>query len=645
VTAAHGAQLAAQGARLAHSEERYRLLADSMEDFVSLNDRDGNRLYISPSFYRATGYTPAEIEHSDFRVRVHPDDLANIEQARADNLRGQRTRTEYRFRCRDGAYVWLEIQATPLRGHDGQVEKILCCSRNITDRKQAEEALRASEERFRTLSTTAPVGIFLSDGSGGCSYVNPRLAEICGLAPPECLGLGWLQSVHSEDRERLWTAIQFAVRAQQEFTLEFRLLRRDGQERWVHVHTARVLSPDRTLQMNVGIVQDTTERKHAEEILRKSEERYRLLAENATDVIVRVSLEGNILYISPACRVLTGFYPEEFVGRSMYEFFHDEDAEPMRGWHAHVLQETAALTFEYRARCKDGSYVWCEATARARRDAATGAALDVIRVVRNIAARKLAEEAARRHQEQMAHIARVNSLGEMVSGLAHELAQPLSAILYYARGARTQLLAGVWGVSQAADTLQKVAGQAERAGQFIRGLKAFVRKVPPNRVPTDLNAVVRDALGFVTPLARQQQVAIQLDLGENLPLVLVERIPLEQVVINLINNGIDALQSTPAAARHLWVRTYVRADGAVCVTVRDAGPGLLPEVAAHVFDPFFTTKQKGTGLGLSISRTIVEGTHAGKMWLEPNPGRGAVFGFALPVVECQSNGAAAPAQE
>jgi PAS domain S-box-containing protein len=804
------------------SEERYRLLADSMEDFVSLNDRNGRRLYVSPSFYRATGYTPEEIEHTDFRLRVHPGDLARIEQARADNLGGQQTRTEYRFRCRDGAYVWLEIQATPLRGANGEVEKILCCSRNIADRKaaeealrgreailaavaesaerllrtwawqdevpdmlrrlgeaaqvsrayvfanqrapdgtlltgeryewaapgipqqidnphnqnipyiasgferwvvvlqrrepihgnvatfpaservvledrgiraqvvvpvfvgddwwgfigfadcvrerewtlpevealkvaastlgeaiyrqQAEEALRASEERFRTLSTTAPVGIFLSDDSAGCLYVNPRLAEICGLAPAECFGLGWLQTVHPEDRENVWVAMQSTLRARQEFTLEFRLLRRDGQERWVHVHTARVLSPGGALQMRVGIIEDTTERKHADQTLRESEERYRLLAENATDLIVRVAVDGTTSYVSPACRALTGYSPEELLGRNAFELFHEEDEAAMRAWHERVLQAADSQTAEYQLRRKDGSFAWCEATARARRDALTGTVLEVIAVVRDITDRKRAEENARRHLEQMAHVARVSSLGEMVSGLAHELAQPLSAILYYARGARTQLLDGVWGVSQAADTLQKVAGQAERAGQFIRGLKAFVRKVPPSRVPTDLNAVVRDALGFVTPLARQQQVAIQLDFGENLPLVLVERIPIEQVIVNLMNNGIDAVQSRPAAARHLWVRTYVRADGAVCVTVRDAGPGLTPEVAAHVFDPFFTTKQRGTGLGLSISRTIVEDTHAGEMWLEPNPGGGALFGFALPVAAGSSPGAAAPDQ-
>jgi PAS domain S-box-containing protein len=667
-------------AALRASEERYRLLAESMTDFVSPHDTLGHTLYVSPSFHRVTGYTPQDIAARDFHTRIHPDDRTEIDVARAANLRGEPTRREYRGLRKDGSYLWLEIQATPLRGDDGQVERILCCTRVIDERKRAEEALRrreailtavsagaeallrapdwrdtlpgmlerlgeatavsrvylfenhagpggalltsqrfewaapgitpqidnpqlqavsyaefgfdrwcevlgsgralhgnvadlpaseqamlaaqdiralvvvpvlvgsswwgfigfdectcertwspaeidalraaagtlgaaiqrqragddlrASEERFRVLCTAAPVGIFLARRNAGCLYVNPRLEVICGLSFEECLGYGWLQSVHPEDREAARRDAQRAAESGTEFRREFRLLLRDGRVRCVHVYTESVLSPSGQIELRVGIIEDITERKQA-------------------------------------------------------------------------------------------------------------------------------EEAARQRHEQMAHLARVSTMGEMASGLAHELAQPLSAILYYARGAAAQLHEGRWGVAEATSTLHKIADQAERAGHFIRGLKAFVQKTPAQRVPTDLNAVVREAVGFAAAATRYHHVTVETELTPHLPPVHVDRIQIEQVMLNLIHNGVEAMETVAPAARRLVVRTFPRDDGAVCAAVRDSGPGLSPEAAVHIFDPFVTTKPKGTGLGLSISRSIIEDVHEGAMWVVPNPGDGAEIGFAL----------------
>jgi C4-dicarboxylate-specific signal transduction histidine kinase len=242
----------------------------------------------------------------------------------------------------------------------------------------------------------------------------------------------------------------------------------------------------------------------------------------------------------------------------------------------------------------------------------------------------VAEEIMREHQQQLAHAGRVGAVGEMASGLAHELAQPLSAILYFARGCAARLAAGQWGTTDAAPALQQIADQAERAGEFIRRLKAFVRRTPPQRASADINEIVRESLTFASAERAQGPAYIRTELAPDLPTVVVDRIQIEQVVLNLVRNGIEAVAGRPDAERVVCVRTGLAAGGEVCVRVWDAGRDITPEDAERMFDPFYTTKPAGTGLGLSISRSIIE-AHQGRLWAEPDATGGKSLVFALPV--------------
>lgn len=373
----------------------------------------------------------------------------------------------------------------------------------VVERGRHEAALRESEELFRTLCTTAPVGIFLAAADTRCVYVNPELERICGLPAERCLGFGWLSVVHPADREAVLAEVEETRRAGLDFAREFRLLRPDGAERWVRVQTASITASDGQVQRRVGLVADITDT-------------------------------------------------------------------------------------------------------------------------------RLAEEQARQHHEQLAHAARVGSIGAMASGLAHELGQPLSAILYYARGCATHLTSGRWGLAEVGLTLQQISAQAERAGEFIRHISAFVRRSEPDRREIDVNAVIHNAVRFTSLLLRETPVQLELRLAENLPAVMADAIQIEQVVVNLIRNALEAMSALALAARHLTIESRPATDGGVTVVVRDTGPGVAPSLVPRLFDAFATTKAQGTGLGLSISRTIIEDVHAGKLWYAPRPGGGAEFGFALP---------------
>lgn len=258
-------------------------------------------------------------------------------------------------------------------------------------------------------------------------------------------------------------------------------------------------------------------------------------------------------------------------------------------------------------------------------------------LVREMAERRRAEETARERQKEMDHVARLSTLGEMSSSLAHELNQPLGAIANYARGCTRRLEMGTGDPVQLAQITRAIAEQADRAGQIISHMRNFVRKQSAQQGPMDVNDAIRTVLSLCQAQAQSGNVAIVLDLAPDLPPVIADRVQIEQVVLNLLKNGLDAMQDAPGTmtngeARMITLHSGLTDDGRIGVSVADGGHGLSEEARARLFDPFFTTKSEGMGLGLSISRTIVE-RHGGHLWATANPGGGAVMHFALPVAD------------
>jgi C4-dicarboxylate-specific signal transduction histidine kinase len=238
-------------------------------------------------------------------------------------------------------------------------------------------------------------------------------------------------------------------------------------------------------------------------------------------------------------------------------------------------------------------------------------------------------EKAMRHQEELLHVARVSMLGELASGMAHELNQPLSAIGNYGDASLCLLQSQTPDVPRITRNLQQMVSQSERAGAIIRKMRALVKKKQLELAPVHLNEVIGSILPLVRPEVADKAVQVRLELAQSLPPVLADAVQMEQVMLNLIRNALDALGGVDAASRVLVVRTETAADGRVQVAVCDTGVGLPPEGPIRIFEPFFTTKAHGLGLGLSISRSIVE-MHRGSLEATPNAGRGSTFRVTLP---------------
>jgi C4-dicarboxylate-specific signal transduction histidine kinase len=240
-----------------------------------------------------------------------------------------------------------------------------------------------------------------------------------------------------------------------------------------------------------------------------------------------------------------------------------------------------------------------------------------------------AEQEARQHQAELVHVCRLSTLGEVATGMAHELNQPLSAISNYANGASRRLQGGVGDPGELVDAMGQITTQARRASEIIRRLRALVGRQPPSRSAADLNHLVREVCSFVEFETAKLEVQISLDLAPGRIPVDVDLVQIEQVLLNLVRNALDALEEVPASARALTIRTSLGAADAE-VQVEDNGPGIPPERMERLFEPFFTTKGGGMGMGLPISQTIVE-DHQGRIWAGSIPGRGTIFHVTLPL--------------
>jgi PAS domain S-box-containing protein len=360
------------------------------------------------------------------------------------------------------------------------------------------------------------------------------------------------------------------------------------------------------------------------------------LVETAPSLVVLTDPEGRILLFNRACEELTGYAREEVIGKSLFELFVPPEWQPavqLRFADPHAPEVRQPHENPWFTKAGDQrSIEWrCAALPMDGDDR-----LGVLGIGVDITARKAAERAACEQQIELARVMRVNTMGEMAAALAHELSQPLAAILSYTQGCQ-RLMAKCEGISSdVSGYMDKLAGQAQRAGEIIHHIRRFIQKDEPLKEGYDVNELVREAATFARAEAAVHGVQVTLKLAsEPLP-VRAERIAIEQVILNLFHNGVEALIGSAARCREITIGTAVRKDAAV-VAIRDTGPGVAEELRERLFHPFVTTKRNGLGLGLSICRSIVQ-DHGGEMWLAEADEAGASFCFTLPLAGPAADG-------
>ena len=369
------------------------------------------------------------------------------------------------------------------------------------------------------------------------------------------------------------------------------------------------------------------QRMHAENALKKSEANYRLLVENQTDLVVRLDDRAAMSFVSPSCGVCLGRPEKELLGNELLDFIHDDDSLEMREAWQQALTPPYKTQIEARMLTAQG-WCWFAWILKGVADD-HGGINEVIAVGRDISERVRAEEQARETIRKLAHVGRLSSMGEMASGIAHELNQPLTAILSFSQASQHLLDADNMDLEEYRTVLERIAANAELAGEIIHRVRGFVRKTEPLKVPVDLRHLIHEVTGLLSTELRRGDIQLSLQLPETLPRVSGDPIQIQQVLVNLVRNAIEAIIEHHVRTREITVSATLTQANQVTVEVRDSGPGVPADVQQQLFDAFITTKPEGLGIGLSICKTIID-AHGGTLTVQSGQaGEGAAFRFTL----------------
>jgi PAS domain S-box-containing protein len=491
---------------------------------------------------------------------------------------------------------------------------------------QAKDALRENEERLRLALAAGDMGAWDWDLRRGKVTWSKEHFAIMGLAPfsLEPTQAVWASRVHPDDLSRANAAMEEAIAERKEYRCEYRVIRPDGTRRWVEARAEPIYDERGRCARVMGLIVDVTERKQAEAALQASEKRYREVVDSQTELVCRYLPDTTLTFVNEAyCRFFRRGR-EELIGRRFLEMIPESSRAGALDQIASLVREPRVCTYEHEVILADGTIGWQQWVDSAI-VAADGRVTELQGIGRDITDRKRAEEA----NQKLAHASRLAVLGELTASIAHEINQPLGAILSNADAAELLLEADSGRLDEVRRILADIRKDDLRASEVIRRMRELLGKRPLARQPLDLNEVASGVLELVGGDAARRGVALEIELAPALPVVPGDRVHLEQVLLNLLLNGMEAMAGTPASPPRLAVRT-ARSDGGVEVAVTDSGPGIPRERLPRLFESFFTTKPDGMGLGLSIARSIVE-AHGGRIWAENRADGGATFRFTVPI--------------
>jgi PAS domain S-box-containing protein len=494
---------------------------------------------------------------------------------------------------------------------------------------QAEQALRESEQRFRTVVEASGAGTWAVDLLHQAVHYDDRLRKLIDVSA-DSPGLSYsaaISRMHPDDKIEAIRQLQRHFEQGEPLRMELRF-ERGGEYIWLLIASQVQFDAAGQPVGVIGSVLDITQPKQTAAALAESEQRYRNLVESSPDGIY-VNQMGRFVYVNSALvKMLCARSADELLGTSVFDRIDPgHNAMVIERIRKQLESTSSAPLLEERLVRLDGKWIDVEVTAMpCIYDDAPATQV----IVRDISDRKRNLAEAREHQAQLAHVMRVHTMGKMVSELAHEINQPLYAIGNYAAACREVLAAAPGTVpAETRGWVDQIADQANRAGEIIRQVSEFVRKERPHRAAINLNDLLRDVVRLLELDARRHETQIQLAVYPDPLVVLIDRVQIEQVVVNLVLNAIEAMSQNPPSERLVTIIACV-ADSQIKVSVRDRGCGVDAESANRLFEPFFTTKDKGLGLGLVISRSIVE-SHKGRLWAESNADRGMSLYFTLPI--------------
>lgn len=600
---------------------------------------DGMLDFANQHFLEYIGLPLADIAGENFYRLFHPDDVAHLGSEWRSIMAFKTGReVEGRIRRADGTYRWCSLRQKPHLDSKGNVVKWYGVVLDIEDRKQAEDALKetksalaASEENLRLIINSLPVLVWSARPDGSADFVNKSWLDYAGLPAEQILEWGFLDLYHPDDIPEMVEIWKRDLEHSDHTRLKGRIRGGDGRYRWFYF-SGRKLTDANGIVRWFGVNIDIENLQYAENALRESEAALRE-SEHKLHLIINTipamawscTPDGRLEYWNQHLTDFVGLPFEEIVGFGFYRMFHPDDVERMRSSWEEVVATKQPNPVDARIRRFDGEYRWFNLQQSPLLDP-EGNVVRWYGVVVDIEDRKRAEESLRQSQSHLAHVTRLTTIGELAVSIAHEINQPLMAIVTNAGTCLRWLQDGHTDLKQARLAAERVVHDGHRAGEIVASIRAMAQRSPVRMERTDFKRALHDVLFLLREELQSRRLEVVTDLPPEPIDVLGDRTQLQQVLLNLIMNSGEA---TPHGAEAvIRVSCTQSQEGEVEVSVSDTGQGISPEQLDRVFEPFYTTKSDGIGMGLCICRSIVE-AHGGRIWATTNHPRGSSFNFTL----------------
>ena len=603
---------------LSRSEARLRAILDNSPSAIFLKDLDGRYLLANRRIEVFAGpSTPPGPVEGRLDVELFPPEQARRfrQSDRAAARSGKVIEIEDHIEEKDGTHTYLTVKF-PLKDDDGTVYAVGGIATDITERTRAEQALRASERRFRTLCQHAPIGIFLTDAEGNMTYANPRCEMIYGFSEPDALGEGWFRYVHPDDQPAVIEQWRRLAKAGANFAMEYRAMTPDGAIRWVNDQTVPLLSDEGEKVGHVGTVEDVTERRQAEIELRRERDFAKGLIATARAIVLVIDGSGRVVLVNPFVEHVTGRPADDLKGRDWFAAAVPQDQrDRAREATMRALSGETGEPIIYPVSGPNGRFHRLEWANRAV--LGPGGETCVLAIGHDITA---LEEA----QQRALHAERLAAIGEMVAGISHESRNAL----HRCQVCLEMLAIEVEDLPPALQLIDRIQAAQDTLYHVFEDVRTYAAPIILERRACDLTEVWRTVWAQITAGRTSRVAELIEDLDGAVPRCSGDPFRLGQVFRNILDNALDAAPE-PARVEIACEPASLDGEPAIRVAVRDNGPGLGPEQRRRIFEPFFTTKARGTGLGMAITRRIVE-AHGGRITVGEGARPGAEIIVTLP---------------
>ncbi len=618
---------------LRESESRFRTFVDHVADAITVQDEQGIIVDVNRQGCEGLGYSRQEVvgkaPSASFCLNAEREAM-EMELVVRRAAAGETVLDRHWHRRKNGTVFPVEVH-TRLFSYSGR-RFLLKAVRDISESVRAEEVVRRSEKQLRNVIDTIPGYVWSARPDGSLDFLNRRCLEFSGHSIEQSLDRGWEEVLHPEDRDRFINEARAAIESGQPIETEARYRRADGQYRWLLVRAVPLRDESGTIVKWYGVNTDIDDLKRVEHALRRSET---YLAESQ-----RLTHTGSWagdhttkpLYWSEELYRIFGFDPHLGLPtrEQPLQRVHPEDLDKLMRAFDMAINGNEDADVEYRIVLPDGTVKYAHGIGHPVLSS-NGEFLEVVGTTVDITDRKRAEEEReklRQLEADLAHINRVGMMGELAASIAHEVNQPLSGIVSNGSACLRWLAVDPPNVEEVREAVRDIVRDGKRAGDVIARIRALTTRTAPPKETLDLNETIREVLSLVGDEAKKKSVLIRTQFADGVYPVLGDRVQLQQVLINLVMNGFEAMSGQTGRARELEISTRNIDPQLVQVTVRDSGTGLDQAITGRIFEPFYTTKSGGMGMGLSICRSIVQ-NHGGRLWATGHDGPGTSFHFTL----------------